>query len=294
MKHYKYLSSLFLLMLFLGGSWPLNSQDEPVVKQKKPVRNTFESTLLIDQQTVEVPYKGTFQWDIQHRFGTVNNGYDDYYGLAAPSNIRLGFNYVAFDNLQLGFGITKERKVWDFSAKYAIFKQKREGGFPFSLTYYAVAGVDSRPFENFTEDSDRLSYFNQLIIARKFDDFISLQVAPNISYFNNPFREYDSEGTFVGRMKSAHWALAFGGRLKYSESSAIIVQYEFPLMSQNDYTPKNGMSIGIEFTSSAHAFQLFIGNYKSILPQYNATLNQNEIGNSDILIGFNITRLWSF
>ncbi|MFN3841224.1 MAG: DUF5777 family beta-barrel protein, partial [Cyclobacteriaceae bacterium] len=58
----------------------------------KPVKSTFESTWLIDNQSVMVPAKGTLQMDIMHRFGTVNNGYDDFWGIYAPSNIRIGMS----------------------------------------------------------------------------------------------------------------------------------------------------------------------------------------------------------
>ena len=63
----------------------------------KPVKNTFESVWIIDNQTVMVPIKKTFEMDIMHRFGTVNNGYEDFWGFFAPSNIRLA---VCYSNAQ--------------------------------------------------------------------------------------------------------------------------------------------------------------------------------------------------
>jgi hypothetical protein len=68
----------------------------------KPVKNTFESVWIIDNQTVLVPVKKTFEMDIQHRFGTVNNGYEDFWGFFAPSNIRIGFSYVPVNKLNVG------------------------------------------------------------------------------------------------------------------------------------------------------------------------------------------------
>lgn len=141
-----------------------------------------------------VPIKGTLEMDIQHRFGVVNNGYDDFYGVFAPSNIRLGFSYTFIENLQLGFGLTKERLQWDFNAKYALFRQAESGGWPFSLTYFGNFVVDTRGKENFVTGTDRLSYFNQLIFARKLTDRISIQVAPSLSHFNNVEGYKDAEG----------------------------------------------------------------------------------------------------
>ena len=116
---------LTVAFLLLAGAAQAQDEGEPE-KDTRPVRNTFESNWLIDNQTVMVPIKGTFEMDIQHRFGTMNNGYDDFWGFYAPSNIRIGFDYVPIEKLQIGFGFTKERKMWDFNAKYALLQQGRK------------------------------------------------------------------------------------------------------------------------------------------------------------------------
>ena len=284
--------AILLCSLFFSQ---LNGQEE---RESRPVRNTFESIWLIDNQTVDVPFQGTFEWDIQHRFGTIENGYDDYFGIAAPSNIRLGFNYVARQNLQLGFGITRQRKVWDFNAKYALYRQKMEGGFPFSITYFVNAAIDSRDLE-FEEASDRFSYFHQLMIARKFSDRVSIQASPSLSYFNFPDQYITDQGVPEG-LGNKHFALSLLTKLGVSDSKAIIANVDIPFTSHEiegldiDVDPKVNVSFGFEFTTSSHAFQIFIGNYSSIVPQYNHILNQNEFNKEGILIGFNMTRLWSF
>src|SRR6187549_641102 len=105
---------------------PVYSQDSTEATEKpkaKPVKNTFESVWIIDNQTVMVPVPGTFEMDFQHRFGTWNNGYEDFFGLFASTNIRLGFSYVPIKKLFVGFGITKYKMTWDAYAKYVIFEQ---------------------------------------------------------------------------------------------------------------------------------------------------------------------------
>ncbi len=284
-------SIMCLMPLLLVIPLTSYSQDEA---PPRPVRNTFESIWLIDNQTVDVPFQKTFEWDIQHRFGTWNNGYEDYFGLAAPSNIRLGFVYVPIDKLQLGMGITKERKLWDFSAKYAIVKQKMDDSFPISLTYYAVAGLDSRDFDLFEETSDRFSYFNQLMVARKFSDRFALQIAPSFSWFNFPDRVFDANGELIGFMNNNHFAISTMARIGLSDTMGIIVSTDIPLTEHDLNDPKHNLAFGFEFNTSSHAFQIFVGNYQSLIPQYNHILNQNSFGDNQILIGFNITRLWNF
>ena len=87
--------STLMTMIFLLIGFNMNAQEmteESNIVKVKAVKNTFEGVWLMDNQTVMVPVKGTFEFDIQHRFGTVNNGSEDLFGLFSPSNIRLGFN----------------------------------------------------------------------------------------------------------------------------------------------------------------------------------------------------------
>src|SRR6476659_8939229 len=121
--------------------------EAPVVTTKtsskpKPVKNTFQSIWIIDNQSVMVAVKKTFEMDIMHRFGTVENGYEDFWGFFAPSNIRLGFSYAPVNKLNLGMGLTKGNMLWDFSAKYGIVQQNK--GMPVSATFYSNFAYDTR------------------------------------------------------------------------------------------------------------------------------------------------------
>lgn len=289
--HFSLLATV-LVAILLAPALSLQGQDEgQPEKDTRPVKNMFESIWLLDNQTVIVPIQGTVEWDFQHRFGTVTNGYDDFYGIFAPSNIRLGLNYVPIENLMLGFGFTKERKMWDFQAKYAILRQGRSGGSPVSLTYLGVAGLDSRDKKStqYEEGTDRWSYFNQLMVARKLNDRISLQVSGSLSYFNYADHVYGPEGEFLGRMKNTHYAMSVLLRGRLNNVISIITSYDFPLTNHDVNDPDPSLAFGLEMVSSSHAFQIFLGNYKGIVPQINNVKNLN----SDFLIGFNITRLWN-
>jgi len=134
--------------LFLLQS-TLTAQDSTVVANEKttppkpkPAKNTFQSVWIIDNQTVMVSKKGTFEMDIMHRFGTVEKGYDDFWGFFAPSNIRLGVSYAPINRLNVGIGITKSNKLWDASAKYAILLQTK--GKSHGEPVHACMGKDDR------------------------------------------------------------------------------------------------------------------------------------------------------
>jgi uncharacterized beta barrel domain-containing protein DUF5777 len=285
-------SMLAALLIFSIGTSAM-AQEEEDGKDLRPVRNLFESIWLIDNQTAFVPIKGTFEMDIQHRFGNVKNGYDDLWGLYAPSNIRLGFNYTPIDKLMVGFGFTKQNLTWDFNAKYAILQQARKGGSPVSVSYFVNVAIDTRDEANFRNSTDRYSFFHQLLIARKVTDNLSLQVAPSISHFNAVEGYINTDKEIEGLMSNDHIAVSFSGRYKVGPWVNIIANYDQPVTEHKTDNPNPNISFGVEFTSSSHTFQIFAGNYNSIIPQLNNVYNSNNYEDGEFLIGFNITRLWN-
>ena len=270
----------FVVLPFMGLSQ--NGDTLAVKKIDKPVRSVFESTWLIDNPTSVTNIKGTLEFDIQHRFGVIKSGNKDLLGIWAPSNIRLGFSYSISDRITLGFGTTKDNRLQDFNLKVGILRQTRSGKIPLSITYYGDMAIDARDAEYFTKSSDRYSYFNQLLISRKFSEALSLQVAPSFSHYNSIDSTLTSNNQF---------AVAIGGRIKISENTSILVDYSQPF-GQNSNNP--GLSLGIEMSTGSHAFQVFVGNYNGIVPQKNYMWNQNKLSDRQFLIGFNISRLWNF
>ena len=292
--------SCMLMALLLVSGAAIAQDDTTTVenviqlKVDKPVKNTFEGVWIIDNQSVMVPIKGTFEMDIMHRFGTVNKGYDDFYGLFAPSNIRLGFNYVPINNMMVGLSLTKQNMTWEGYVKYSILKQTQSNRIPVSLTYFGDIAYDSRDAENFIYKTDRFSFFNQLIIASKITDAFSLQVAPSHTHVNSVYGYFAEPGVMKGEMKHDHYAVAVSGRLKVMESLAIIANYDQPITQHPTNNPEPNISFGLEASTSAHAFQIFVGNYSSITPQRNNYYNRNNYRDREFLIGFNITRLWNW
>jgi hypothetical protein len=320
------LSAYIVGCLFLLPA-ALNAQDSTEVNAEtaapakvKPVKNTFQSIWIIDNQTVMVPIKGTMEWDFQHRMGLVNNGAEDLWGLyGASANIRLGVNYSPINKLNLGIGITKNSMLLDLNAKYAIISQTK-GKYPVSVTWYGNAADDTRKKENIVlydgtemkHNSDRYTFFNQLIVARKITDKLSLQVAGSWSHQNavsGYYTSYDTATKLYGdvykSMHHDHFAISVAGRFKFSNVCAIIFNYDQPLTEHPQFNPNPNISLGLEMTTSSHAFQVFVGNYSLLNPQHNNLYNQNspfkytdvngeKIEGGKFLIGFNITRLWNY
>ena len=294
MKKYKYLLLLLTVCFFTSIVFAQTETKKVESKKSKKVKNTFGSAWLMDNQTVMVPIKGTFEMDIQHRFGTVNKGSEDVFGLFAPSNIRFGLSYAPVNNLYVGVGLTKDRMQVDLNAKYSLLQQTVDNKTPISLTYFGNMVIDARKSINFRLPAHRFSYFNQLILARKISEKISIQVAPSFTWYNNVEAYIDKNGAIQDKMNNAHFAISTLGRFKITANSSIILGYDQPLTQHFTNNPKPNISFGFETNTSAHSFQVFMGNYYGIIPQSNNVFNQNDFREGQFVIGFNITRLWNF
>ena len=154
--------------------------------------------------------------------------------------------------------------------------------------------IDARDESFFRFDVHRLSYFNQLMVARKITGKFSAQLAPSFSWFNNVEGYVDSQGDIQGKMKNGHLAISGLGRYKISEKSAVTAGFDQPLTQHPTNNPRPNISFGFETTTSAHAFQVFAGNYYGIVPQSSNMFNQNDYRDGQFVIGFNISRLWNF
>jgi hypothetical protein len=190
----------------------------------------------------------------------------------------------------IGAGTTKDYKLQDLQIKYLILQQNEDNSMPVSLSYYGNIVADLRsedafgPAESF-EQIHRLSYFTQLIVARKISEVFSVQVAPSLSYFNSVPIYSDSTG-----YKNLNIGLSAGGRANLFGAHSLIFEYDQLLTKQDlDVQPKPNLSLGWEINSATHTFQLFVTNYTQIINQRNLVFNTNDWKKRDYFIGFNVT-----
>jgi hypothetical protein len=285
MKYYKILVFAFSISAFSAWSAEIKKDTIP----EKPARPAFESSYLINNPTNVLFAKKTLEIQIKHRFGLVNSGENDLVGIWAPSNIRLGVSYAVGERWTLGFGTTKFDRLQDFSLKIALFRQTRSNKVPFSASYFGNFTIDARKKNDLKFDQDRFSFFHQIIFARRFSPDLSLLVAPSLSHYN----------VVESTMNNDLFAIAIGGRCKISPQTAVTLEYNHPFPgnkeeNSSDFEPKPGFSMGVEFSTSGHAFQLFVTNYNALVPQKDMVFNQNDFFSGDFLIGFNITRSYRF
>ena len=301
----KNILSIILIALISTSSFSQEDTDSIVAKEKDyPVSAAFESSYLIDAQTTIVPEVKTLQMGIQHKFAPIEDGISNLFGIYGSANIRIGLDYVPVKNLQIGAGITKTKMMTDLNAKYTILQQTRKNTVPISLAVYGNVGIHGHDSggndsiqEAFTgpigpyEFSDRLSYFTQVIVGRKFNEWLSLQAGASFTHYNSVNPEYDHDKIGVH----------FNGRIKVTPQGSIIFNFDAPLnidglSEHTEFTnpPKPSLAFGYEVSTGTHAFQFFMSSSNSLLPQDNIMWNQNKMDASGFAIGFVITRLWAF
>jgi hypothetical protein len=278
---------ILTLSLFIS---PLFAQED-TLKQvtSKPVRFTFGTTTLIDINTVETPYKGGLELEISHRFSPIEN-YHDLFGIYGSANTRIGLNYGITDRLMIGAGTTKNYQLQDIQWKYLILRQTEDNKMPVSLSYYGNIVVNLQQAEDFGPAESfrqihRLSYFTQLIVARKINNMFSVQIAPSLAYFNSVPQNIDSTAGY----KNLNIGLSAGARANLFGSQSLIIEYDQLLTKQSiAVQPKPNLSLGWEIGTATHSFQIFVTNYDQIINQRNLVFNTNDFKKSQWLIGFNI------
>ncbi len=287
------LISLLVIVFVALATTVVAQDDKEEVKAEKPARVAFESAWWFDGQTGKVYNKNTFEFVMQHRFGVIKSGNNDMFGIYGAANIRLGLGYAPIEKLNIGFGYTKNKMILDLNAKYAILTQTRSNSMPVSVTYYGNMGMELQPKENYLNNTDRYNYFNQLIIMKRFSSKFSAQLAPSYTHYNAVKWEQQPDNSWA-TMENDTWGLSVGARYKVGSQVIIMAGYDTPLTTHKINDPLPSINIGVEFATSSHAFQIFATNNNKIQPQENIMFNQNDYGNGGWLIGFNITRLWSF
>lgn len=299
---------LVVLALFtIQLGFTQDAETKPAKKKDRPVSEMWGSGILIDEQTCVIPRKKTLEMQIQHRFGLIkNNGFSDLFGIyAASSNTRMGLNYSILDNLMVGYGITRKNMYSDFQVKWNIIRQTRKNTIPLDVTLYANMTIDGRNQDVYitsTPDSvykftNRLAYFSQLMVSRKFTDWFSLAVHGSFTHYNSV------PADTVGIKGMNHDIFGFGvyARFKFSPQSSLLIMYSIPInsggMAEHSTVtniPKSNFGISYEVATATHAFQIFITTSNGLISPDNYMWNNSDWTKGEFRFGFNITRLWEF
>ena len=246
-----------------------------------PVQATFKATRIVNSQSIELTRPKTLEFMILHRFGSMNNGFYDLFGMDEAA-IRFDLKYGINDRISLGAGRSSLNKTYDIFTKLKLLKQTSGGSsFPFSLALFSKMEIST--IDQDLSMSDQLTFDIQVLAARKFNPSISVQVMPTFIHRN-----------LVQTANESHDLLSFGigGRVKVTRRVSINTDTFFPLGERNE-SFKQSWGLGCDIETGGHVFQLMITNVQG---SFESNYIENATGTFDelnLFLGFNITRVFS-
>lgn len=290
---------LTLLFLF-SAAFLAKAQEEPdllsLVGEPEAEHShaiaTFKGTRLINFHTLEVPGERTLDFRIAHRFGPVNDGGYNFFGLDGGASIRLSLEYSYDGRLCAGFGRSNVDKTYDGFLKYRLIRQGDKANPPLSLTLFSgmyltalkdendgIAGVNK--YEKF---SNRLAFCHQVIVGRKFNDRFSLQVAPTLVHFNLA-EASDSKNDVV--------VITSAARFKVTQRLALTAEYGWRATDYSDANYYDSFGIGIDLETGGHVFQMHFTNSFGLTENQFFPRTNNKWWDGGARLGFNISRVFT-
>ena len=258
----------------------LVGEDKP---KKERVKYAFKSPRVINAHSMEFLNPGTMDFRILHRFGTLDQGYKNFFGLD-QATMRMGLDFGLLHNLMAGVGRSTFKKEVDAFVKYAPIRQSK-GPWSSPVTLAVVSGItiDGLPWADPTRQNyftSRLGFYNQVILGRKFSEGFTLQVMPTLVHKNLVQQAADANDIF---------AVGVGGRLKLSKRVAFTWDYTHVLtpMPAGYYNP---LSVGFDIETGGHVFQLHISNATGMNERAFITETTGQWGEGQVRFGFNLSR----
>ncbi len=282
LKHCLSISIALIFSLTLAAQDDLLSMlEDEQGDQKTLTEATFKGTRLINGHSIETRKKGVMDFIIAHRFGTIDGGGYELFGLD-NATIRIGLEYALNDRLYLGLGRSSFEKTYDSFIKYRIVRQSTgKGSIPFSATWLSSIALKTLKDPEYDLSlANRLANTHSLLLARKLNSSISLQLVPTWVH-RNLIRVEDINNDI--------FALGMGGRVKFSQRLALCVEYYHQFQQLNENT-RNSLAIGIDLETGGHVFQLQFTNATSMVPKGFISETTNNFFDGEIHFGFNISR----
>jgi len=298
-----------IFMLFLAR--PVFSQDDMLgmldsASNEKPAKEyvsaTFKSTRNVNFHTTEVLPKRSLDFRISHRFGALESKAYNAWGIDGPANLMISLEYSYDGNWMVGVQRSFYEKMGAAFFKWKFIRQAKNGGSPVSVTYFGGAYNTFQkdpylgmPDKFYDMNWDRVSYVNQLLIARKWNNYISTQIG-------GAYVHYNLVGAANGLSKNDVIVGTGIIRAKFNKRQAIIFEYgarfstNYGAIDPFTYKPLkyyDALGAGWEIETGGHVFQVFVTNAFGLLENQFLIKNEGDYSTSGMRIGFNIMRVFS-
>lgn len=273
----------FIFSLCLFAQDDLESFLDPITETTNVI-NTFKSTRIINNHSVEMFDTKQLDFRISHRFGLLNTGAYELYGLD-QAKIRIGLEYGLMKNMMIGIGRSSYQKTYDGYIKYALIQQsKGQNQIPFSCVYFSNVAINSER-KGYTDYPviGRMSFSNQLLIASKINTELSIQIMPTWIHWN--MVQFNSDPNDI-------MLVGLGFRYLITKSLSINAEYLYRF-NESDYNKDiyhNSFSIGVDIETGGHVFQLHLSNSMPMHESGFMTRTQSDWFDGGVHFGFNISR----
>lgn len=248
---------------------------------------TFKTSRLINGHSIENTQKGVMDLKISHRFGTINSGAYEFFGLDNAS-MRIGFDFGITSRFMVGVGRSTFEKQYDAFVKYKFLRQSTgKRNMPISLAWVTSSMVTTLKFSDPTRPnyfSSRVQYAHQLIVARKFSEHTSVQLMPTLLHYN--IVKYIADPNDIV-------AIGIGGRQKISPRVSVNVEYYYQLPAYKMPNSTNSLSLGVDIETGGHVFQLHVTNSRGMTERTFIGETTGKWSKGDLMFGFNISRVFT-
>ena len=250
---------------------------------------TFKGTRLVNFHTLEVLGKRCLDFRISHRFGELNTGAYNAFGIDGGANIRLGLEYSHDGRLMFGVGRTSSQKIADGFIKYKLLRQTTDNKMPVTLTlfssmFYTFEKKKIGTANYYNNETDRMSYCHQLMVGRKFNSRFSLQLMTGMVHFNLVENITDKNDCYFAGLVT---------RFKITNRQAITLEYAARLNKYSLDKYYNSFAIGYDLETGGHVFQVHLTNSFALTENQFYMYTRTSWSDWGIRLGFNISRVFA-
>ncbi len=280
------MKQLLLIILFLP--FTLFAQDDLLDEidtdddTKNYASASFKGLKIVNFESTKLVAKKELTFVVSHRFGSLEKGLDNFFGLD-DAVTRLNFVYGLTDAINVSVSRSSFQKIYEGALKYRLTRQQ-DNGFPFTMvgynSIYINTALDKANLPKL-EFKHRVGYTAQLLIARKVNKKLTLELAP--TFFHDNF-------VIINEQDNSQFALGMGGRYKLGKRWSFNADYGWHLNRASNSPFKNPLSIGFDLETGGHVFQMHLSNSQAM--NANGFLGQatGDWGDGDIYFGFNLSR----
>jgi hypothetical protein len=276
--------------------------DSTIKQPSEKVYAMFKTTKIVNLQSIESVKRGELDFRVTHRFGNMgeSGGEHTAFGFDGASDVRFSFDYGIRNNLAIGIGRSKQKEAVDLSVKYRFLEQTIDNKIPVTLCLYGNAATSmvakgSLYPTNWTGGynfAHRITYFSQLIVARRFSKRISLELLG--SYLHRNFIKGELNTKNLSTETNDLFSVGGAARLKFTKRMCFLVDYVYTFSKFRENNPESPFyapfGVGLEIETGGHVFHLTWTNAEAVLENNFIASTKSNWLTGQFKLGFNISR----